>query len=107
VAAGYVLVTSYTQLKTNAPAYAIVADEHGAQYVFPPGKERKGIDDARIQRLEKRATKKPTDALSWIKLASQNLGYVTAGAMIEAPTAHEALAAATAALATPADTVAQ
>lgn len=82
-------------------AFAAIADDSGAHYLFPDGSSGvAGLDDDRIITVASYADTTPTDALTWLNLACTNLLYVdmtdpAEAADLEAATraAGEALAA--------------
>lgn len=78
-------------------AFAVAADDTTARYVFDDGSDSDGtgLDSDRIKRLAEWSTVKPKDALDWIGIASNSLGYPMAGDPVEAKSLKDAVAAAT------------
>lgn len=78
------LMSIVTSLQTGKPVFAITADDGGASYVFPPGANTSGLNDARLQRLVHRIGR-PNDAAGWLKLAAYNIGNFSAAQPTEVP----------------------
>ncbi len=89
-------------LHTGEPAFAVVASDTEAHYVFPPKKRISGLDDKRLAKLVKQlgvnGRSAPASSIQWIKLLLMNVGHYGAEPPVEVETIEEAEAQAQALL---------
>lgn len=83
-------------LQTGEARFAIAASEAEVHYVFEPGYEIQGLNDARIARLLALRGHRPppTRETPWTQLAMTNVGYFAADPLVETKTLEDAVAAA-------------
>lgn len=92
----YSLITPYPGL-VGGVAFAVVADDTQAHYVFPPGIDESGdLDDARIADVIQALSLPTASAADWLNAATYNLGYYSVNGPVEAPDIDAATKSATA-----------